>query len=40
MKDFMLNKVIEWLIGGAFFTEIKNIVDGLSAENVPGPEKS
>ena len=39
MKSYMLNKVISWLLGGSFFNDVKEIVAGLSASNVPGSEK-
>ncbi len=39
MKDFLLNRVINWMVGGELFTQIKEIVTGLGEEDVPGEEK-
>lgn len=38
-KTYMLNKVIEWLVGGAFFNQIKDIVNGLGTSSATGAEK-
>jgi hypothetical protein len=39
MKNYMLDKVITWLLGGDLFGKIKDIVLGLSRVDVPGEEK-
>ncbi len=39
MKDYMLDKVITWLLGGDFFRQVKDIVFGLSDSDIPGEEK-
>lgn len=39
MKDFLLNKVIAWMLGGKLFETIKGIVGTLSKEDISGVEK-
>jgi len=39
MKNYMLDKIITWLLGGDLFKKIKDIVLGLSRTDVSGDEK-
>lgn len=39
MKDFVLTKVMSWLIGGEFFQSVRDIVAGLARTDIPGSEK-
>ena len=39
MKTYLLNKVIEWLLGGDVFDKIKQIVYGLADVDAPGEKK-
>ena len=39
MKDFLLRRVMNWLIGGGLFASIQDIVSDLANEDIPGEEK-
>ncbi len=39
MKDYMLSKIISWILGGSLFEQIKLIVEGLLNEDIPGSQK-
>lgn len=39
MKNYMLNKIISWIVGGDLFEKIKEIVLGLFDADMPGNEK-
>ena len=39
MKNFLLRRVINWLIGGKLFGQIIEIVNGLADTDAPGEEK-